>query len=247
VAALRDTLNLFARQFALALHNSTRVRLGGALAPPPDADAAAVRASDAHLPGTGWVVGMAACISFALIALLLRGSPWGPGVAAVASTLLTGVMTGARYESALFRAAERLPGATGGAGFGVIAFVLLFAAKISLLAAIASATEAGVLAALFAGHVVSRFAPLVATYWLGGGREPRSLRVGALWCAVPLLLMVAAAGVVFLGLALLAAAVVGYAVLRWWKKRAGDAASEDFGALQQVCEVAFYLGAAVGA
>jgi adenosylcobinamide-GDP ribazoletransferase len=250
VAALRDTLNLFARQFSLALSQSTRVRLGGALAPPSNADAAAVRASDAHLPGAGWVVGIAACVSFALIALALRGSIWGPGVAAVVSTMVTVAMTGARYESALFRAADRLetrlPGAATGSGFGVIALVLVLLGKISLLAAIASVSEAGVLAALLAGHVLSRFAPLVATYWLGAGREARSLRVGALWCAIPLLLMAAAGGALFLGLAFLAAALAGYAVLRWWKKRAGIAAQEDFGALQQVCEVAFYLGAAIG-
>jgi adenosylcobinamide-GDP ribazoletransferase len=251
VAALRDTLNLFARQFSLALSNSTHVRFGGALAPPADADPAAVRASDAHLPGAGWVVGIAGCVSFALIALVLRGSVWGPVVAAVVSTIVTVAMTGARYESALFRAAERLearlPGAPSGSGFGAIAVVLVLLGKISLLAAIASVSEAGVLAALLAGHVLSRFAPLVATYWLGAGREPRSLRVGALWCAVPLLLMAAAGSALFLGLALAAGALAGYAVLRWWKKRAGPAAQEDFAALQQVCEAAFYLGAAIGA
>jgi adenosylcobinamide-GDP ribazoletransferase len=251
VAALRNTLNLFARQFVLALSQSTHVRLGGALAPPSDADAAAVRASDAHVPGAGWVVGIAACVSFALIALVLRGSVWGPGVAAVLSTMVTVAMTGARYESALFRAAEqleaRLPGAATGSGFGTIALVLVLLAKISLLGAIASVSEAGVLAALLAGHVASRFAPLMAMYWLGTGTEARSLRVGALWCAIPLLLMAAAGGALFLGLALLVAALAGYAVLRWWKKRAGNAVPEDFAALQQVCEVAFYLGAAIGA
>jgi adenosylcobinamide-GDP ribazoletransferase len=251
VAALRDTLHLFARQFVLAWSQSTRVRLGGALAPPPDADPAAVRASDAHLPGTGWVVGIAGCVSFALIALVLRGSLWGPGVAAVVSTMVTVAMTGARHESALFRGAERLearlPGAPSSSGFGAIAVVLVLLGKISLLAALASVTEAGVLAALLAGHVVSRFAPLAARYWLGSGTEARSLRVGALWCAPALLLMAAAEGPVFLGLALAVAAVAAYALLRWWKKRAGTGAPEDFAALQQVCELAFYLGAVIGA
>jgi adenosylcobinamide-GDP ribazoletransferase len=250
VAALRDTLHLFARQFVLALSQSTRVRLGGGLAP-SEADAAAVRASDAHLPGAGWLVGVAGCVGFALIALALRGSVWGPGVAAVVSTMLTVAMTGARYESALFRGVDRLearlPGAATGSGFGAIALVLLLLGKITLLAAIASVSEAGVLAALLAGHVVSRFAPLVASYWLGAGTEARSLHIGVLWCVIPLLLMVAAQGALFLGLALVTAAVAAYAVLRWWKKRAGSTAQEDFAALQQVCEFAFYLGAAIGA
>lgn len=244
MAPLRDTLNLFARQFALALHNSTRVRLGGSLAPAPDADPEALRASDAHLPGTGWVVGIAACLCFALVGLLLRASPWGAAVAAVVSTVVTVLMTGARHEGAAYRAAERL-GA--GQGFGAIAVALLLAAKIVLLAAIASVSEAGVLAALFAAHVTSRFAPVVASRWLGDRQDVRALRIGALWCLPPLLLMFPAGGWAFPLLALLLAAVACYGLLRAWERRQGSAAQEDSSALQQAWEVAFYLGAAIGA
>ncbi len=241
---MRDTLNLFARQFSLALHNATRVRLGGPLAPPEDADPDALRASDAHLPGTGWIVGIAACLVFALVGLLLRASPWGAAAAAVVSTMLTVVITGARHESAAFRAAERLGS---GQGFGVLAVVLLLAAKIVLLAAIASVSEAGVLAALFAAHVTSRFAPVVASRWLGDRQDVRALRIGALWCVLPLALMFPASGWAFPLLAVLLAASACYALLRLWERRLGPGAQEDASALQQVWEVAFYLGAAIGA
>ena len=244
MAPLRDSLNLFARQFALALHHSTRVRLGGSLAAPDDADADAVRASDAHLPGAGWVVGVAACLAFALVGLLLRASPWGAASAAVVSTMLTVVMTGARHESAAFRAAEKLGP---GQGFGTLAVVLLLLAKVVLLATVASVSEAGVLAALFAGHVTSRFAPVIASRWLGDRHDVRALRIGALWCVAPLLLMFPASGWAFPLLALLLAATACYALLRVWEARMGAGAQDDSGALQQVWEVAFYLGAAIGA
>lgn len=244
MAPLRDTLNLFARQFTLALHNSTRMRLGGSHAPGTDTDPDALRASDAHLPGTGWVVGIAACLCFALVGLLLRASPWGAAAAGVVSTVLTVMMTGARHESAAWRAAERL-GA--GQGFGAIAVALLLLVKIVLLAAIASVSEAGVLAALFAAHVTSRFAPVVASRWLGDRQDVRALRIGALWCIPPLLLMFPAGGWAFPLLALLLAAVACYAMLRVWERRQGSVAQEDSSALQQVWEIAFYLGAAIGA
>lgn len=243
MAALRDTLNLFARRFALALQQSTRVRLGGAWGAAPEADPAALRASDAHLPGTGWIVGLAACFSFALVALALRGSPWAPATAAVGSILVTLLMTGARCESSLFRSAEQ--GDEGHAsGRGTMALVLLLLAKVMLLASLATIAESRVMAALFAAHVVSRVAQPVIRQRLEGARELRTLRIAALWSAVPLLLMIPAGGPAFLLIALLASVLAGYAMLRF-AQRSGS--TDAVAASQPVCELAFYLGAAVGA
>jgi adenosylcobinamide-GDP ribazoletransferase len=197
-----------------------------------------------HLPGVGWIVGMAAALVFALASLALRGNGWGPAVAAVGCTLASILLTGALHEGALFRAAERL-----GSGMGSLALVLVLAGKFVLVASLASASEAGVIAALFAGHVVSRFAPLTMAHWLGSGDQvdPVTVRVGGLWCLVPLLLMVPAAGVAFLVLALLACALAGMALLRFCRRRQLTWGDDVLGAAQQVCEVAFYLGAAIGA
>jgi adenosylcobinamide-GDP ribazoletransferase len=241
VAELQQRLNLFARRFALALQHATRVRVVGALAPDPEPDDDAIRASGAHLPGAGWVVGGAACLAFALVALALRGSPWNAAVAAVASTMATVALTGGRHESALFGVAER---AHPGAGAGTITLGLVLAGKLALLAAIASFTEAGVMAALFAGHVVSRVAPLALARGLGGRSEPNALAVAALWCAVPLALMLLADGVAFVLLPLLLAAFACWGMLLWCRRQAHDAG--DVAAVQQVCELAFYLGAAIG-
>jgi adenosylcobinamide-GDP ribazoletransferase len=254
VPDLRDTLNLFARRYVLALQSSTRLRLPAAPAQPEpsaaDADAPAPETgSVAHLPGAGWIVGLAAGLCFAVVALLLRGNDWGPAVAAVACTLVTVWLTGARHESALFRRADRLeqglPGAEGGAGYGVMALLLLLAGKLCLLAALGSASEPGVLAALFAGHVVSRWAPLLVGYWGSAEGDKGALRVAGLWCIPPLLLMVVAGGVAFLLLALFASALAGYAMLRL--RRRQPAAADEAGAVQQVCELAFYFGAAIAA
>lgn len=237
--ALRDTLNLFARSFVLALQTSTRVRPAGE---PAAAEPDLLQASVGHLPGAGWLVGLAACLVFALTSLLLRGNPWEELAAAIACTMATVVLTGALHESGLFRFADR---AGRRDGLGPLALFLLLAAKLALLAAIAAAAEGRVITALFAAHVVSRFAPLVLAHWLDTSEAGlRTLRVGALWCVIPLLLMVPAGGAGFLVVPLLAAALAGFALVRL-APVTGESSGDRPGAVQQVCEVAFYLGAAI--
>lgn len=233
---LRNHLSLF----TLALHRSTRVRVGAPATDPADAEA--VRASAAHLPGAGWVVGLAACLVFALVALPLRGSAYSPLAAAVAALMATALLTGARSERGLFHVAEAIEPR---AGLGNLALVLVTLAKVALLCVMATVSEAGILSALFAGVVLSRFAALLAGQWLAG-ENGRTLPVAALWCVVPLLLMVAARGPVFPVLALLATALACYALLRFFRARGTPGSEDAAGATQQVGELAFYLGAAIG-
>jgi adenosylcobinamide-GDP ribazoletransferase len=248
VPPLRDTLNLFARHFAVALESATRVRATGAYAPAPEAQDDALQASTAHVPGVGWLVGIAACLVFALVSLALRGNPYGPLVAAIACTMATAALTRAMHETALFRFAEGTASpSTAATGYGALTLWLALAAKLALLAALASASEAGVVTALFAGHVVSRFA-LVVTHWAGSPHgEARSLQVGALWCVVPLALMVPARGAAFMVLAVLGAGVACFAALRFCRGRPDAPAGERPGVVQQVAEIGFYLGAAIAA
>ena len=240
--APRDHLNLFARRFALALQRATRLRPAAAGGDQPLAGTG----SDRHLPGAGAVAGLLAAFVFALFGLLLRGNPAGPAVAAVASLFAVLVLTGAAQERAAFRFAEAL---SPGAGGGVIAVVVLLAARIVAVAAIASVSEAGVLAALLAGPVISRFAPLLAARWAaqGSGEDAATVRVAALWCLLPLALMALAGGVACVLLALLGAAAAWIGLLRFLRTRPGPFDEPRSAALQQACEVAFYLGAALGA
>lgn len=237
---MNETLKLSARRLAAATQRFTRIRPPAALV--ADSGGEEQRMALRHLPGVGWMVGMAACLVFALAALALRGNGWNAFVAAVASTLASVILTGGLHERALYGAGERLA-----AGAGTIALVLLLAGKLALLAAIASASEAGIIATLLAGHVVSRFAPLTMAHWLGSGDQvdPVAVRVGGLWCLLPLLLLVAAAGVRSLVLALVACALAGFALLRWCRRRQLAFGDEVLGTAQQVCEVAFYLGVAI--
>ncbi|MCD6078380.1 MAG: cobalamin synthase-like protein [Ramlibacter sp.] len=245
MTALRESLELFVRDLTLALRRFTRLRPGV-----HDGEAQGP-ASLVQAPGIGWLVGMAACLVFALVSVLLRGNPWSPAVAAVFSTLATVMLTGALHEGALFRTADRLdaaqPGAAGSA-LGVIASLLLIAGKLALLAALAAASEVALMATLFAAHVVSRYLPLVVGQRLDPSAvESRALGLAALWCVVPLLLMMAAGGPALPGMALLVAALAAFAMLHYLRRR--DARFDDgvLGAVQQVCESAFYLGAAVAA
>ncbi|MEJ5992299.1 adenosylcobinamide-GDP ribazoletransferase [Ramlibacter sp. PS3R-8] len=249
MTALRTTFHLFVRDCALALARFTRLRPR-----PPDAGAAPAAtgaASLAQAPGVGWLVGMVACLVFALVSVMLRGNPWSPAVAAVFSTLATVLLTGALHEGALFRTADRLdaaqPGASGSA-LGVIASLLLIAGKLALLAALAAASEVALMSALFAAHVVSRYLPLAAAHLLSPAAvQRRALGLSALWCVVPLSLMVLVAGPAFPAIALLAAVLAGLAMLHFLRRRAAGFDDGVFGAVQQVCEAGFYLGAALAA
>jgi adenosylcobinamide-GDP ribazoletransferase len=234
VLTLRHTLGRFGLHFSLALHRATRLRLRGNLAP-PEADAQMLRASAVHLPGVGWLVGLAACLAFALVALALRGNPWAPAVAAVASTMATLYLTRAQHERALAAATEPL------------VLHLVLAGKITLLAALAAQSESGVIGALFAAPVASRAAALLVAHWLDAEQrqEPARLRAGELWVVIPLLLLIPAGGVACLVLAVFMLALATAGMYRYCRKRELDAAGGPIGAVQQVCELAFYFGAAI--
>lgn len=240
MTALREHLNLV----AVALHRATVLRVGAA----PHADEEAVRASEAHLPAAGWIVGIAGCLAFALTGLLLRATAWGALVAAVVATIATATLTRGRGETALFRTAERLQGlaAPGQSGAGALVLMLLLAAKFALLAAIASLSEPGVIGTLFAAQVVSRLAPLLLARSLGSDLTPRAVQVAVGWCLIPLLVLLPAAGGSALLFAVLGAVLACYGLWRLARVQAEPVDRDLLAASQQVCELAFYLGAVIG-
>jgi adenosylcobinamide-GDP ribazoletransferase len=272
VNAARQALHQFLRHYLLALQFFTRIPVTGPLADWTGFSPDMLRASAAHFPGVGWIVGMAACVSFAVLSLALPDSAHTALVAAVGCTIATVLLTGAFHEDGLADTADGLGGSAERAraleimkdsrlgSYGAIALVLVLGGKVALLALLATVSPSAVLVALLAGHTVSRFWPLVVIHTLphvgdeGTSKskplaeriERRSLQWAAVWCLVPLALMALAHGIAFMAVALAASAIACFLVRRWFARRLQGFTGDCLGATQQLCELAFYLGAAFG-
>jgi adenosylcobinamide-GDP ribazoletransferase len=272
VTRLRDTLHLFARHYLLAVQYFTRLPVKGPLADWVGFSPEMLRAAAAHFPGVGWLVGMTACVSFAVLSLALPDTPVTALTAAVGCAMATALLTGAFHEDGLADVADGLGGGSSReraleimkdsrvGAFGALALLLVVAAKVGLLGVLAAASPAAVLTALLAAHTVSRFWPLLVAHTLphigdaGSSKskpladqvERRALYVAAAWCLLPLALMALAHGLAFMGVAVLVSGVALYAMRRWFQQRLQGFTGDCLGATQQACEIAFLLGAALG-
>lgn len=275
----------FVRHYLLSLQFFTRIPVTGRLADWVGFSPAMLRASAAHLPGVGWLVGGVVAVCTWLLLALLPASPFTPLVAAVLGTVLSVLMTGAFHEDGLADVADGLGGTQSReraleimkdsrvGAFGAIAVVLALLAKVSLLALLGSLHGAVLCVALFAGHVVSRFWPLLTIRLLphvgdvaGSKSKPLadqislgSLCAAVLWCFSALTLVITAQAAMVLivpipavqGLALclgagvLASGLAWLGMLRWFARRLQGFTGDCLGATQQVCELAFYLGLAL--
>ncbi|MBS0426510.1 MAG: adenosylcobinamide-GDP ribazoletransferase [Proteobacteria bacterium] len=250
------------RHFLLALQFFTRVPVTGRLAAWVGYSPQMLRASAAHFPGVGWIVGGVAAAVFALASL---GLP--PLVAALLSTVATVWLTGAFHEDGLADIADGLGGSAQReraleimkdsriGAFGAIALVLALALKVALLAALAAQGVSAIVAALLAGHVLSRLAPLFLIRFLpyvgdsgaskskpladaiGGG----ALAVGVLWSIPAVAPILLAQGAIKAGAMLLAVAAAGVWMARLFRRRLQGFTGDGLGATQQVCELAIYL------
>ncbi|MEO8023994.1 adenosylcobinamide-GDP ribazoletransferase [Polaromonas sp.] len=179
----------FLRHYLLAVQFFTRIPVTGRLAEWVGYSPAMLRASAAHFPGIGWLVGAVAAGVYVLLLSLLPPTLFAPLVAAALSTVATVLLTGGFHEDGLAdvtdglggssernRALEIMKDSRVGA-FGAMALVLVLLCKLALLALLGSAegvapgleevpTDAPfngwlVAVALFAAHVVSRTLPLL--------------------------------------------------------------------------------------
>ncbi len=270
-ASLRQRAEDLARHYLLAVQFFTRIPVTGALAQWVGYSPALLRASAAHFPGVGWLVGLAACVAFAVLSLALPGTALTPLAAAVGCTIATVLLTGGFHEDGLADLADGLGGSSEPArsleimkdsrigAFGAMALVLALAVKVSLLAVLALHSPVAVLAALLGGHVLSRFLPLILVRTLAhvgdtasskskplaDRMEPAALGVAAAWCVVPLALAGFAQGLLFMLCAVAASALALLWMRRLLVRRLHGFTGDALGATQQVCEIAFYLGAAV--
>ncbi|PZO19808.1 MAG: adenosylcobinamide-GDP ribazoletransferase [Burkholderiales bacterium] len=258
----------FARHFLLALQFFTRIPVTGRLADWVGFSPAMLRASAAHFPGVGWIVGaLTAAVLWGLL-LVLPAVPAAPWVAAVASTVFGVLLTGAFHEDGLADLADGLGGSMDRTraleimkdsrigSYGAIALVLAVLAKVALLALLAQVDAWLAVVALFAAHVTSRTVPLFVIRTLAHvGDTPQSkskplaesignagLAAGLLWWALAMALVVW-----LLPAAPWAQAVLGALIgLGWmWRllqRRLQGFTGDGLGATQQVSEVLFYLG-----
>ena len=289
----------FIRHYLLALQFFTRIPVTGRLAEWVGFSPALLRASAAHFPGIGWLVGgVVAAFTWGLL-VLLPPSPFAPLVAAVLGTVLSVWMTGAFHEDGLADVADGLGGTLDRnraleimkdsrvGAFGAIAVVLVLLAKVALLALLGSLDATLLCVALFLAHVLSRTWPLLTIRLLShvgdaGGSKSKpladqisgaSLLVAGLWCAVAFGVILAIGAVDSAGaapkfvanislatlsfghktltvLALLCAGTVANGLVwawmtRWFARRLQGFTGDCLGAIQQVGEIAFYLGLAL--
>ncbi len=259
------------RHFLLAVQFFTRVPITGALANWVGFSPAMLRASAAHFPGVGWLVAGVSCGVAALALWALPDSPYRPLVAAVLATVASVWLTGGFHEDGLAdlidglggsmqreRALEIMKDSRIGA-FGAMALVLALMAKVALLALLGSLSAPVMLAALAGAHVVSRGLPLLIIWRMphvGDSASSKSkpladaisapaLAAAALWVLPAVMLMVWALGWwPAAGGVLAAVAALAY-MARWLWQRLQGFTGDGLGAVQQVCEIALYLGVAL--
>ena len=264
-------MTAFARHFLLALQFFTRIPVTGRLAAWVGFSPAMLRASAAHFPGVGWVVGgLTAGVLWGLLTLLppVPAALW---VAVVLSTVFSVMLTGAFHEDGLADLADGLGGSAQReraleimkdsriGSYGAIALVLVLLTKVALLALLAQGSGWLAVVALFAAHVTSRTMPLLIIRTLPHvGDTPQSkskplaeslsnagLLAGLVWWA----LAMALAWWLLPG-APWAPAVLGALLgLAWMgrllQRRLQGFTGDGLGATQQVCELLFYLGLAL--
>lgn len=260
------------RHFLLALQFFTRIPVTGRLAAWVGYSPAMLRASAAHFPGVGWLVGGACAVVCAAALWVLPAQPASAWVAAALATAASVVLTGVFHEDGLADTADALGGVVEReraleimkdsriGSYAAVTLVLALLTKVGLLALLAQHGTALAAAGLFAAHVTSRLAPLWIIRTLPHvGDTPRSKSkpladaiapsaaiVGLGWWAAAMALVVGLLPSAPWGAAVVAAGGVLEAMRRWLRRRLQGFTGDTLGATQQMTELAFYLGLAVG-
>jgi adenosylcobinamide-GDP ribazoletransferase len=199
----------FLRHYLLAVQFFTRIPVTGPLAEWVGYSPAMLRASAAHFPGVGWLVGALTAACAAGLFYLLPHNFYAPLVVASVSTALGILLTGAFHEDGLADVADGLGGSLDRnraleimkdsrvGAFGAIAIVMALLTKVALVAQLVALGHSALWTGLFLGHVVSRTWPLLLIRLLphvgdvaGSKSKPLAdqislpaLATAALWCA----------------------------------------------------------------
>jgi adenosylcobinamide-GDP ribazoletransferase len=260
------------RGLVLALQYFTRVPVPAPLARWTGFDAGLQRASLAHLPGVGLLVAAVAIACYRAAVLLLPHATIAPLAAAVLSTAATLLLTGALHEDGLADTVDGLAGSSERAraleimkdsrigSAGALALMLAVLAKIALLALVGVVSGWTVVAAALLGaHVASRALALAVVATLPNigsavtskslqvapGIAPAGMLLAAAWSAIGLACAVSLSSARFCSAGLAAAVIAWLWIRRLLARRLQGFTGDCLGAAQQLCETAFYVGAAV--
>ena len=269
------SIRLFIRHYLLAIQFFTRIPVTGRLAAWVGYSPAMLRASAAHFPGVGVLVGgLVAGLSMLLMAVLSKEGQYPPQmvlVVAVLGTVFSVMLTGAFHEDGLADVADGLGGSQDReraleimkdsrvGAFGALALVLIVLTKVSLLTLIGATNPLAMCVSIFAAHVVSRTWPLLLIRLLphvgdvaGSKSKPladqislKSLTIAFLWLILSLAGVFIAYNAIYLIAAVAASQIACLYMWRLFAKRLQGFTGDCLGATQQVCEVAFYLGTAL--
>jgi len=260
------------RHFLIAIQFFTRIPVTGRLADWVGYSPVMLRASAAHFPGVGCVVGGLTALVFLGLLQTLAVQPAAPWVAAVLSTAFSVWLTGAFHEDGLADTADGLGGAVGReraleimkdsriGSYGALALMLALLAKVLLLGLLTQAGGAQQAAwVLFAAHVTSRLTPLFVISTLphvGDTAQSKSkplaetisaagLLAGLTWWAAAMALAISMAP----DLPWLAGVLGALAGFAWtWRllqQRLQGFTGDGLGTTQQLSELLFYLGLAL--
>jgi len=262
----------FARHFLLALQYFTRIPLPTGVARWVGFNATMQRASLAHFPGVGCLVGALTGLAFYFFATRLPVASTAPWLAACLSTVLSVMLTGAFHEDGLADTSDGLGGMVTRdraleimkdsriGSYGATALVLALSTKLALLTMLGQINLALAAWSLFAAHVCSRVMPLlIATLLPNVGDDVttktkplankislRTLAVALVWLVLAYLAFASQHSPILLLWATGCSLVAFGLMLRLLSRRLSGFTGDALGATQQVCELAFYLGVLLG-
>ncbi len=260
------------RHFLLALQFFTRIPVTGKLAAWVGYSPEMLRASAGHFPGVGWIVGLVAAGMLAAVYLLLpAANAYTPLVAAIFSTLATVLLTGCFHEDGLTDVIDGLGGSYDReraldimkdsriGAYGAMAMVLAVCSKVALIALLASHSLPLALAACIGAHVIARLWPMLVVRSLphvGDTAKSKSKPLAEfisrqgmvsciIWTLPAIALLACWQGAAMLLPALVLSAAAALWMRQWFKRRLQGFTGDGLGAIEQVGEIAFYLGAAL--
>ena len=260
------------RHFLLAVQFFTRIPVTGRLADWVGYSPEMLRASAGHFPGVGWIVGLVAAGMYALWSLLLPAhNSFAPLVAALLSTTATVLLTGCFHEDGLTDVIDGLGGShereraldimkdSRIGAYGSMAMVLAVGCKVALIALLGSYSLHLAVASLLCAHVIARLWPMYVVRSLphvGDTAQSKSkplaefistrgVITATLWTLPAAVLLGWWQGLAVLLPAVVLSAAAALWMRQWLNRRLQGFTGDALGAIEQVAEIAFYLGAAL--